>query len=165
MIVSITGTPGTGKTSVSKYLEEFEVVYLTRFVKRHRLGKQEESEFEVDIPEMREKLDEVIDGEKDTVIEGHLSHHFPSDYCVVLRCDPEELGERLGNRDYSDYKIEENIESEMLDVILTEAVGLQENIIEIDTTDRKPEDVAEEIEKRIKNDETGYGEIDWTDRL
>ncbi|PSH02236.1 MAG: kinase, partial [Nanohaloarchaea archaeon QH_8_44_6] len=139
MIVSITGTPGTGKTSVSKYLKEFEVIYLTRFVKKHGLGQQEESEFEVDIPEMKKKLEKEIDGEKHLVIEGHLSHHFPSDYCVVLRCDPEELGKRLENRDYSDTKVEENIESEMLDVILTEAVGLQENIIEVDTTDREPE--------------------------
>lgn len=165
MIVSICGTPGTGKTSVSEHLEEFEIIDLTEFVKKHELGQQGNEEFEVDIPEMRKKLEEEIDEDKDTVIEGHLSHHFPADYCVVLRCDPEELEKRLEKRDYSESKIEENIESEMLDVILTEAVGLQENIIEVDTSERNAEDVAEEIEKRIENDETGYGQVDWTDQL
>lgn len=165
MIVSICGTPGTGKTSVSEHLEGFEIIDLTEFVKKHKLGQQGSEEFEVDIPEMRKKLEEEIDESEDTVIEGHLSHHFPADYCIVLRCDPEELEKRLEKRDYPESKIEENIESEVLDVILTEAVGLQKKIIEVDTSGRNPEDVAAEIEKRIKNDENGYGNVDWTDQL
>jgi adenylate kinase len=165
MIVSLTGTPGTGKTSVSEHLSGFEVIDLTGFVKEYGLGDSSGSEFEVDINEMKQKLDEEIDKDKDILIEGHLSHHSPADYCVVLRCDPEELEQRLEKRDYDEEKIQENVESEMLDVILTEAAGLQENIIEVDTTGREPEEVAEEIEKRIENEETGYGEVDWTGRL
>lgn len=164
MIVALTGTPGTGKTTVSEHLEDFDVIDLTEFVKEHGLG-EENREFEVDLDAMVEKLEEEIDRTEDIVIEGHLSHHFPADYCVVLRCDPEELEARLAERNYSKPKVQENVESEMLDVILGEAVQKQDNIIEIDTTNQKAEDVAEEIERRIENNETGYGEIDWMNRI
>lgn len=164
MIISLTGTPGTGKTTISEHLEEFEVIDLTRFVKDHGLGEQGE-EFEVEIEAMVEKLKEEIEEEEDVVIEGHLSHHFPADYCVVLRCDPEELEERLSKRNYSEQKVQENVQSEMLDVILSEAVQEQEDVIEVDTTDRNAEDVAEEVERRAEDDETGCGEIDWNEKI
>lgn len=164
MIVALTGTPGTGKTSVAEELDGFTVVDLTSFVKEHDLGEQED-EFEVDIESMVSKLEEELDEKKDYLLEGHLSHHFPADYCVVLRCSPEELEERLSKRDYSGQKVEENVESEMLDVVLAEAVQSQENIIEVDTTGREALEVAEEVKKKIERDETGYGGVDWTDRL
>ncbi|MFB6191177.1 MAG: adenylate kinase family protein [Candidatus Nanohaloarchaea archaeon] len=165
MKIALTGTPGTGKTSVARELEErgFEVVDLTEFVKEQELGTPGE-EFEVDIPEMVEALEQGL-GDWDTVIEGHLAHHFPADYCIVLRTRPDVLRERLEQRDYSDGKIDENVESEALDVILQEAVEQQEDIIEIDTTRREPGEVAGEIERRIEKEETGYGNVDWSDFL
>lgn len=164
MIIALTGTPGTGKTSIAEELDGFNTLDLTSFVKERELGEQQD-EFEVDIDAMIEALEEVIDPEEDTVIDGHLSHHFPADFCIVLRCNPEELRERLSERDYSEEKIEENVESEILDVLLGEAVSNQKNIIEIDTTDRTAKDVAKEIKNRIKEKDTGYGEIDWTEYL
>jgi len=146
MIIALTGTPGTGKTSISKELDNFKTLDLTKFVKQKELGLQKD-EFEADIDQMVKALEEEIDGKEDTVIEGHLSHHFPVDYCIVLRCNPEKLRERLSKRDYAKQKIEENVESEILDVLLSESVRTQVNIIEIDTTNREAEDVAMEIKK------------------
>jgi adenylate kinase len=162
MIIALTGTPGTGKSSVSRELGNFETIDLTEFVKQRKLGEQRE-EFEVDIELMVEALEDEIDPEEDTIIDGHLSHHFPADYCVVLRCNPEELRERLSERNYSEEKIEENIESEILDVLLGEAVKKQDNIIEVDTTGRTAEDVAKEIKSRIKEEDTAYGKINFLD--
>ncbi len=165
MIVAVTGTPGTGKTSVSTELEDkFEVVDLTKFIKEKKLGEEKE-EIEVDPDDLVETLEEEIDPEKDTVLDGHLSHHYPTDFCVVLRTKPDVLRERLEERDYSEEKIEENVESEILDVILSEAVQKQENIIEIDTTDRDAEEIAKEIRERIREKNTGYGSTDWTEFL
>ncbi|MBC5792469.1 MAG: adenylate kinase family protein [Nanohaloarchaea archaeon] len=166
MIIALTGTPGTGKTSVAENLknEGFEVVDLTKFVKQRGLGEPGD-EFEVDIPEMVEALEKEIDREKDIVIEGHLSHHFEADYCIALRCNPEELRERLSTRDYSEQKIEENVESEILDIILSEAVHKQDDIIEVDTTERSAERVAEEVIEKVENGETGFGSVDWTEYL
>lgn len=165
MEIALTGTPGTGKTSVARELEKkgFEVIDLTGFVKENSLGTPGD-EFEVDVPEMVEALEER-EFEADTVIEGHLAHHYPAEFCVVLRCQPDELSERLESRGYSEEKIDENVESEALDLILQQAVAEQQNVIEVDTTGREAAEVAEEVRKRIEKEETGYGEVDWSEFL
>ena len=81
---------------------------------------------------------------------------------MVLRCRPDVLRERLDQRDYPKEKVEENIKSEILDVILSEAVEKQENIIETDTTGKEAEEVAEEVRRRIEEKDTDYGDIDWS---
>jgi len=163
MIIALTGTPGTGKTSVADQLKsEYRVIGLTEFVKERGLG-EENGEFEVDVDAMVEALDEEIDENEDSLIEGHLAHHFPADFCVVLRCEPGELEERLSGREYSAEKVEENLESEALDIVLQEAVEKQQRVIEIDTTGREASEVAEEVNERIEEKDTGFGEVDWSD--
>lgn len=168
MIVALTGTPGTGKTSVSKELgkQGFAIVDMKEFIEEQGIGSVNGKEIEVRVEELVEHLENEFDGsDKDIVIEGHLSHHYETDYCVVLRCSPDVLEERLSEREYNPQKVRENVEAESLDIILQEAVNVQENIIEVDTTGREAGDVAEEVKKKIENDETGYGEIDWTEFL
>jgi len=162
MKIVLTGTPGTGKTSVAEELD-YETVHLTEFLKEENIGIESGGELEVDTEKVVEALKERIDFSNDVLVEGHLSHHMTADYCIVLRCEPDKLRERLSKRDYSDEKIEENVEAEALDIVLSKAAEKQENIIEIDTTDREPEKVAEEVERRIREDETGYSEVDWTE--
>ena len=160
MKVALTGTPGTGKTSIAEQFD-CQVINLTEFVKRRGLG-EENGEFEVDISAMAEELENEISDNEDVIIEGHLAHHFSSDYCVVLRCEPSELKKRLQNRDYSEEKTQENVESEALDVILSEAVAKQENIIEVDTTGNTVKETFEQVNKKIEKGDTGYGEVDWS---
>lgn len=165
MEIALTGTPGTGKTSVARALEkqDFKVLNLTAFAKEQGLGTPGK-EFEVDVPVMVESLEER-EFEEDTVIEGHLAHHYPADICVVLRTRPDVLRERLQERDYSSEKVEDNVDSEALDLVLQEAVQEQETVIEIDTTGRNAEEVAEEMRKRIEKGEEVYGEVDWSEFL
>jgi len=160
--IAVTGTPGTGKTTVSNLFEEQgrKVLHLTEYVKEKGLGEQSD-EFEVDVPQMKKALDD----EDFEVVEGHLSHHVSVDVCIVLRTRPDVLRERLDNREYSKEKIEENVESEVLDVILSEAVGLQEIVIEVDTTEKDAEEVFEEIKEKIDVGESDYGNFDWTEYL
>lgn len=164
MIVSLTGTPGTGKTSVAEELEGFQVVEIGEFARERGLGEQGE-EFEVDLDAAVEALRDELEPGKDTVVEGHLSHHFPSDCCVVLRCRPDELRERLEKRGYPGEKVEENVEAEALDIVLQEALELQEKVIEVDTTGREAGEVAAEVSERLESGDTGYGEVDWSSFL
>ena len=166
MIITLTGTPGTGKTTIAEALN-FPVIDLTEFVKKKGLGRQEE-EFEVDIDAMVQALDEEVEKYDDVAIEGHLAHYYPSDICFVLRCDPEVLDERLEERDYSQSKVRENLESEALDIVLAQAVEHQEKVIEIDTTDFEVDEVVKKIERKIRewpDVETDYGKVDWSDWL
>ena len=87
---------------------------------------------------------------------------------IVLRCHPDRLRERLGERGADEAKIDENAEAEALDVILSEAVeshGL-EPVYEIATTDRDPGDVAADVEAALRGDRApSAGEVDFTDVL
>lgn len=161
----LTGTPGTGKTTVSERMSEegFNIVHLTRFLKREGLGEEKE-EREVEIPEMVKALKQK-DFQGKTLIEGHLSHHFSADVCIVLRCRPEKLEERLSERDYSEEKVKENMEAEALDLILSEAVDIQEKVVEVDTTGKTVEETVEEIKSLVEEGEESYGKVDWTDFL
>lgn len=164
MKVVITGTPGTGKTTVMDSLNsDFRKINLTNFIKENEVGEDVDEVTEVNTAVLRDKLHEELPEDKSTIIEGHLAHHFPADLCIVLRCNPEVLESRLSDRDYSDEKIKENVEAEALDIVLAESVEIQDNVLEIDTTEKSVEDVARRIEKGIENMETGYGDVDWSD--
>lgn len=163
MKVTITGTPGTGKTTVTDLLEtDLRKIHLTEFIEQKELGEDVEEVTEVDPEILKDAVREELSEDEDAVIEGHLAHHISSDLCIVLRCSPEELEERLSGRDYSDEKVKENIEAEALDVILSQAVQNQENVLEIDTTGKSLEEVVERVEEGIENRETGYGNVDWS---
>ena len=102
------------------------------------------------------------------MIESHLAHRLPADRVVVLRCRPDVLCDRLTGRGESAASIDENAESEALDVILAEAVGRhgREAVYEIETTDREPRVVADGIEAVIRGDrEPSAGTVDYTDYL
>ncbi|MFB6114738.1 MAG: adenylate kinase, partial [Candidatus Nanohalobium sp.] len=89
----------------------------------------------------------------------------PVDVCVVLRTRPDKLRERLNERDYSDRKVEENVQSEILDVVLSEAVENQETVVEVDTTEKSAEEVFEEVKEKVGKGENDYGNFDWTEYL
>lgn len=163
MKIAITGTPGTGKTTVTDQLDiNYQVVHLTEYIRENNLGEPVEGVTEVDTEKLKTKIAEEFESE-DVIFEGHLAHHLEVDHCVVLRCNPEILEERLSERDYSDEKVAENLEAEALDVILSEAVQMHENVFEIDTTDKTVDEVTEEVEESIENKKTGYGKVDWSE--
>ena len=166
MIVTLTGTPGTGKTTVAEKLEEegFDVIHLTEYFEENDIGEEVNGEREIRVSQMVESLEEKNLSEN-TVIEGHLAHHFPSDICVVLRCRPDILEERLSGRDYSERKVEENLEAEKLDIILSEAVQSQDTVVEVDTTDKSAEQTFKEVLEKIDEGKSSYGDIDWTEFL
>ncbi|MFB6242161.1 MAG: adenylate kinase family protein [Candidatus Nanosalina sp.] len=161
MKIGITGTPGTGKSTVSQHLDG-KVVDLRDYLEENDLGEvNENGEIEVDIEELRENPPEEPEDE-DLVIEGHMAHFLDPDYCIVLRCNPEVLEKRLEERDYSDLKIQENVEAEAMDVILSQAVQNQEKVYEIDSTDGSVEEVVEEIKEAVDERKESYGNVDWT---
>ena len=153
MRIGITGTPGTGKTTVAEALDE-EIISIKEFAKERGLGEEKEI-FEVDVEAVNEALPE------DCWVEGHLAHKMDLDYCIVLRTRPDVLEERLNQRDYSQEKVEENIEAEKMDLILSEAFE-NSKIYEIDTTHKSIEEVVDEINKAVENKESKYAVCDWS---
>lgn len=161
MKIGLTGTPGTGKTTLSEELP-FEVIHLNEYMHENDIGEElENGELEIDLEELKQNQPEASG--KDLLIEGHLSHFLDLDYCLVLRTNPETLENRLNKRDYSEEKVRENIESEALDVILSQAVQNQRNVFEIDTTDETVEETKKRILEALEDEEERKGVVDWSD--
>ena len=166
MIIAVTGTPGVGKTTVSKLLSErlgYEYISIREFAVEKGIGEKAGDEIEIDVDELAEKMVEEFKG-KNVVIDGHLSHFVPSDVVIVLRAHPRLVAERLKDRGYSRKKLAENVEAELIDVILVEALEENERVIEVDTTGKTPEEVVDEIidliERGVKK---RVGIVDWSD--
>ncbi len=152
MLVALTGTPGTGKTSVARILEKtFKVVYLKNF-KDARIGYDKDRDsYIMDLEKIKKEIDN-IDQEGTVIIEGHFAHEMNVDMVIVLRCHPDVLKKRLSQRDYKDEKIMENLEAEAMSLITSEAILIhgKDKVFEIDTTDRRPEECADLVMHIIK---------------
>lgn len=168
--VAVTGTPGTGKTTATEALADRGVdvplIHLNDEIKDHDLW----TERDVDRDSLITDIDAVARhlGEWNRVLESHLAHLFEADRVVVLRCEPSVLETRLQARGDSAEKASENAESEALDVVLSEAVDEHgsESVYEIDTTDRDPEAVADEIAAVLTGERSpSAGEVDFTEYL
>jgi len=168
--IAVTGTPGTGKTTATKLLTDrgldAPLVHLNDEIKAHELWSDRDVDRESLITDF--EAVEAHLGEWDGILESHLAHHFEADRVVVLRCAPADLKRRLTERGDSTAKARENAESEALDVVLSEAVDRhgRESVYEIDTTDRSPDEVADEIAATIEGErEPSAGEVDFTEYL
>ena len=179
MLIGLTGTPGTGKTSVSKFLESkrhWKVIHLNEMIKEEHLYTEIDEERDAVIADMelvRQRLKEMINGRENELIilESHLAHYI-ADIVIVLRLYPAELKLRLEERGYSEEKIRENIEAEALDVILVEAFEWCKNVFEINTTGKSIDETGQHIEKIVDHILSGSeeelldykpGSIDWID--
>jgi len=161
MQIALTGTPGTGKTTVASLLP-YRVIDINALVKEGlNLGVDPERGcLEADMDALEQRLNVMDTGEL-TILEGHFSHFFAS-WAIVLRLSPEVLRERLELRGYSKEKIKENLEAEALDLILAESVENCSRVDEIDTTGRSPQEVAELVIRIIKGElMLPPGQVDW----
>jgi len=169
MRIAVTGTPGTGKTTVAENLAEevgMEYLDLTEEVQKGAsVGYDEKRDtYVADMVALEEKVPD------DVVLDGHIAHRLENDYTVVLRCGPEELHKRLSERGWEEAKITENVQSEVLDVLLAEALeagagthtDTDTPVFEYDTTDSKPKETVERLIEAIEKEEKRSGTVNWT---
>lgn len=173
--IFITGTPCTGKTTVSEMLSERlgcklikinDLAIENDFV----LGVDDEKGYKViDVPALNEEVSKIIAGSDDLLIfEGHLAHLCDgADKVIVLRVRPEILRTRLEGRSYSDAKIRENLEAEAIGVCTAEAYEIYgEDVSEIDASDLTVDETVDELSDVILGVKTfAVGEIDFMDWL
>jgi adenylate kinase len=164
MLVAVTGTPGTGKTSVCKLLKGVTVIDLRALAEEHSdlfSRDKKRKSLDVDVKVLRKLIPKT--GSM-TVLDGHLSHHMKPDFAIVLRCSPEVLAKRLAKRRWSKEKVRENLEAEAVDVILIEAMDSCNEVFEIDTTEMTPLKVSKAVAEIIKGESGKYrpGNVDWS---
>lgn len=171
--IFISGTPCTGKTTVSEILAKKlncklikinDLAIENDFV----LGIDSEKGYKViDIDALDEMVLKIIESsDEQLVFEGHLSHLcHGADKVIVLRVRPEILETRLKARDYSESKIRENLEAEAMGVCSAEAYAIYgEDVSEIDVSDLTVEEIVDNLAGVISGDKTfSFGEIDFMD--
>ena len=163
MMYGITGTPGTGKSSIAEALREqgFPVLHLSETT----------GDYVIEEDPLRETL--VIDDDRwaaefvpfDGVVEGHLAHLLPCDRVAVLRCRPDVLAARLQGRGYGEEKVRENTLAEALDVVLVETLELfsPEQVYELDTTDKTIQECTDRVGRFFRGEippQSGF--LDWS---
>ncbi len=134
MIIAVTGTPGTGKTTLSKKLAKalnYTYLDVNKVIGEHNLkGEYDRSKrcYIIDIDKLNKVLIQMIkqaNKEKTSIIiDSHLSHYLPKKYinqCIVTKTDLKILKKRLEKRGYNQAKVRENLDSEIFDICLNEA--------------------------------------------
>ncbi len=170
-IIFISGTPCTGKTTVSEVLSEklnWNLVKINDFAISNNLvlGIDEEKGYKIiDIDNLNVSLQNIISKEENLIVEGHLSHLCSgADKMIVLRCRPEILEERLSARNYSSSKIRENLEAEAMGVCSAEAYEIYNrgNLFELDVSDLSVSEIVSILLDVINGKKTlTFGEIDF----
>tara|TARA_B110001452_G_C15121694_1_gene390947 strand:+ start:371 stop:904 length:534 start_codon:yes stop_codon:yes gene_type:complete len=154
--VAITGTPGTGKTTLCEALEKsFSVLSLQELAEQYGCLDTVDAVDDsapLDIHLLAEKWHN--DGEGITFIDGHLSHLLEVDAIVILRCNPIQLKQRLESRAYSQPKTAANVEWEMLSGTWSELLEfeIEAPILELDSTSLTIEEMKSQIVEWLNND-------------
>jgi adenylate kinase len=178
-LILVTGTPAVGKTTTAQALAAkigAEYINLTDYAKQNSLITGEDQErctAIIDEEAMQQKLGETIDASSNNtiVIDGHYAAAVIPDNHVaqvfVLRRNPKELKSFMEKRGYSGTKLWENLQAEIIDVCLGEAVQFHAGrVCELDVTGKPVEDVvATIIEVLEKRRSCTVGKVDWMGEL
>lgn len=174
-VILITGTPCTGKTTTAKALAaKLDALYinLTDYAKTNNLTLGEDTERNttiIDEEGMLRKLPETIDAsdKSNIIVDGHYASAVAPTKLVsqvfVLRRNPKELKKFMEKCCYVDTKLWENLQAEILDVCLVEALQAHEGkVCELDITGKTVEQVVIEIFDVLEKHKACYtGIVDW----
>lgn len=142
-MISLTGVPATGKSTVSAILagEGYRVCRAVDIAREAGCISGED----VDIECLREK-GKFRDCD---IVEGHYSHLLPCEAVIILQADTEILRKRMEERGYSSAKISGNIDAQLAGTIYFDALDRMPSsrIFIIDTTSMEPGEVAGEIRR------------------
>ena len=178
-VILITGTPAVGKTTTAKALAvklDAEYINLTDYAKTYNLTLGEDKERNtiiIDEEKMRQKLSETINASNNTniVIDGHYASAVtPTEHVTqvfVLRRDPRELKQFMEQCGYTGTKMWENLQAEIIDVCLGEAVEAHAGrVCELDITGKPVEAVVADIMDVLEKRKTCFvGTVDWLGML
>ena len=151
--IIVSGTPGTGKTELAKALAEklgYKYIDVNKLIKENSLSDGYDNEKKCEIVGVKKLSRFLVDfikkSKQNLVIDSHLAHCIPPkhiDLCIITKCGLKELKKRLEKRKYNNEKIRENLDSEIFDICLNEAVEKGHTILIIDTTGKKANELLD----------------------
>lgn len=152
--IVITGTPGTGKSShcdtLASELPDMKVFSINQVAKERDCFEGFDEERKSHIVD-EEKLVDAIEGDLEKgglIIDWHVCDIFPEDLVdlvIVLRADTEKIYDRLQKRNYAETKLQENLDAEIMEVVLSDAreAYAEEVVIEL------PSNTVDDIDSNV----------------
>jgi adenylate kinase len=178
MRVALTGTPGTGKSTVATFLRKqgYTIIHV------HELAiaigcadgvDKKRNTTLIDMTKLNAYIKKQYVADELVFFEGHIAHLLKTmEKVIVLRCHPQVLRNRLAIKKWNAQKVKENIDAEIIDVILCETAERypKEDIFEIDTTKKNAKEVADIVIALAKNNfqptkTYSIGKIDWSEEI
>ena len=159
MRIAITGTPGVGKTVTAEKLSKLlhmTHINISRIAEEMGAvtGKNGDTSL-VDTDILRQKI-EAMD---DIIIDSHFSELFEVNFVFVLRCQPKILYERLKKRGYSEEKIKENVEAEILDYCLINALEHHDAETVFEICENAVNEICALVKNPVKNRSAASGSM------
>ncbi|XJO72216.1 hypothetical protein BDV3_003362 [Batrachochytrium dendrobatidis] len=153
--ILITGTPGTGKTTTSELvaiatgLHHLEVGKLVKEKQLHDGFDDTYQSFMINEDKVVDELEEIM-AQGGVVVDHHGCDFFPErwfDLVVVLTCNNTTLYDRLQSRGYSDKKIQDNVECEIMQVVADEARESYEADIVIEMLSETVDNMEQNVDR------------------
>jgi len=168
MSIVITGNPGVGKHTITQKIAEkleLSILDINSIAKDAGLFEKNKDTYDIDTTKLEKILEQKISEKK--VIVGHLAPYVLDKnkvkIVIILRRNPYDLISVYKERKYTDKKSKENLGSEVLGVIVHDAISkFQEKAFQINTSGKSIEEVVEKIMTMISSNE-GNEEVDWLD--
>ncbi|GFY61430.1 hypothetical protein TNIN_248351 [Trichonephila inaurata madagascariensis] len=153
--ILITGTPGTGKSTLSSEISELtslEWLNVGQIAKDNNFYEEYDENLEchvLDEDKLIEELEEKM-REGGKIVDYHGCDLFPEewfDIVFVLTTDNTILYDRLARRGYSGKKLENNLQCEIFQVLLEEAKKAYKENIVYKLESNTPDDMLSNIEQ------------------
>eukprot|EP00320_Phaeocystis_rex_P014788 CAMPEP_0119073440 /NCGR_PEP_ID=MMETSP1178-20130426/65443_1 /TAXON_ID=33656 /ORGANISM="unid sp, Strain CCMP2000" /LENGTH=179 /DNA_ID=CAMNT_0007055519 /DNA_START=18 /DNA_END=557 /DNA_ORIENTATION=- len=157
--ILITGTPGTGKSTMAQTLAAqaptMRHVELGALVKDRQMHQGWDEEYETYILDEERILDELEEMQEPggLIVDFHGAELFPErwfDLVLVLRTENSVLYPRLQSRCYSEKKLSENMEAEIMQVVLDEARESYKEEIVIELRSDTVEDIESNVQRVLQ---------------
>jgi broad-specificity NMP kinase len=95
-------------------------------------------------------LEEVVGGTRGTVVDYHSCDFFPErwfDLVIVLTCNNTLLYDRLEARGYKSNKVQENVECEIMQVVVNDALDSYREEIVVVRSSEDVQDIEDTVER------------------
>lgn len=132
MIIAISGSVGSGKTSISNKLQEklnFKIIHLNDIAKEFKLKEIKKLKtFDFDLDKLINFVEKIIirnnKKKENLILESHFAHFLNPklvDFLFIISRNQKELLKEYKKRDYNKEKISDNLEVENFNLCFLEA--------------------------------------------